>query len=127
MTAEDIARGRVGRAAIVALCIAGPLVLAGCASERAEAGRTQQQALERARTLCGNFGYAPGTIEFAQCAQAEYDRQPATAAAQAAVPPMGQPVQAQPASPPPADSSDDWLVRYLKRPPICDHAACSVR
>jgi len=60
----------------VTACIAAALLLAACSGKRAapQAEQSQQMALERARGLCRDFGYAPGSMEFARCAQSEYDR-----------------------------------------------------
>lgn len=145
MKAED--KGSVGRgsgAAIAAACVAVALLLGGCAGKHAQADasqqqQAQQQALDRARGLCRDFGYAPGTMEFARCAQSEYDRGWQAAPSQAAAPPqvvVPPPVvtpQAAPASqaapPQPApqaqSDSDDWLINWLKRPAVCRTAACT--
>ena len=119
------------------LRIAGALLLAGCAGKHAApaaADQGPQQTLMRARNLCRDFGYTPGTMEFARCAQTEYDRM-ALAVPQPMPPPVAPPPQAA-QSPPPAaasqpapqaSSDDDWLINWLKRPPVCGQAACSVR
>mgnify|MGYP001206771960 CR=1 FL=1 len=128
--------GRGRRLAIVALGVAGALLLGGCAGKRAQADASRQpQALDRARGLCRDFGYAPGTAEFARCAQSEYDRgwqapSQAVVPPQVVVPPPGAPVPqaAQPQPAPQADNdSDNWLINWLKRPPVCATAACSIR
>jgi hypothetical protein len=126
------------------LYLACALLLAACGrsgGQRVEVDQGQRQAVERARALCQDLGYAPGTVEFARCAQSEFDRYApgataATAAAPAVAPqpvPSPAPVQAarpQPATAPTpaADSADDdWLVRWMKRPNVCQAAACSAR
>jgi hypothetical protein len=129
------------RLAMAMLCIAGALLLADCAGNKHAAApppdQGQQQTLMRARNLCRDFGYTPGTMEFARCAQTEYDRMALAAAPQpmpmpqmAPITPPPQaaqtPAQAAPAQPQ-ASSDDDWLVNWLKRPPVCNTAACSVR
>lgn len=91
----------------------------------------------RARNLCRDFGYTPGTPEFARCAQTEFDRMAMAAAPMPQPAPLASDVpatQAQPqastarpaASQPQSDDDSDWLVKWLKRPPVCEKAACSV-
>lgn len=134
---------RARRSAATALCVGAALLLGGCAGDRAGAVQPppqQQQALERARGLCRDFGYTPGSAEFARCAQSEYDRGSQPGAPQAAaqpgvtVPPVVVPTPApgpQPAPnagglpPPTAADDDDWFIKWLKRPPVCNQAACS--
>jgi thiamine pyrophosphate-dependent acetolactate synthase large subunit-like protein len=141
--------GSFRRGSVAAVCIAGALLLGGCAGKHAQADpsqqrQAQQQALDRARGLCRDFGYAPGTMEFARCAQSEYDRAwqaaPSQAAApaqvvvptpvvtpQAAAPPTMQaaPQASAPQPAPQASDSDDWLVNWLRRPNVCRTATCS--
>jgi hypothetical protein len=162
MTSEGKASARRGqRLVIAALCVAGALLLGACAGKRVQPDQTQQrgqqQALERARNLCRDFGYTPGTTEFARCAQSEYDRESQAVPPQAALPPRvvvappvvpaapslqaaqsqptrPQPAQSQPAPSQPAQSQpapqadtgdDDGLMRWMKRPNVCQQAACS--
>lgn len=142
MTSEGKESVRHGRLLVFsALWIVGALLVGGCAGKHAQtdqgqAQQQQQQALDRARNLCRDFGYTPGTMEFARCAQSEYDRtaqaplpQVAMPQAMAAPPPATAPQAAPPQSQPqPAAKADDddWLVRWIKRPPVCAQAACSV-
>ncbi|MGO8919836.1 MAG: hypothetical protein ACLQJR_28385 [Stellaceae bacterium] len=152
MTSEakgSVRRGQ--RVALVALCMGGAVLLAGCAGKHAQAdqAQAQQQALERARGLCRDFGYTPGTMEFARCAQSEYDRGAPAASLQAVAPPQvvvpvpqvapppaappvaaspqaAAPQAAQPQPTPQADNdSDNWLINWLKRPPVCRDTACA--
>jgi hypothetical protein len=147
MKAEGKGSARRGqRGAIAVACMVGALLLGGCAGKHVQADpsqqqQAQQQALDRARGLCRDFGYAPGTTEFARCAQSEYDRAWQAVPSQAAAPPqvvvptpVVTPQAAQPPAPPspqpqPApqaqSDSDDWLINWLKRPAVCRTAACT--
>ncbi len=103
------------------LCIAGALLLAGCATSHnpSSAGQSQQQqALARARKLCGDFGYTPGTPDFARCAQTEYDHMALAAPTQ--------PAPASASSAAQSSSDDDWLMQYMKRGPVCRDSACAL-
>jgi hypothetical protein len=132
---------------VLASSIAASLGACGSRARPAtDADAAQRQAVERARNLCQDLGYIPGTVDFARCAQSEYDRlplgapvasvtpvtPPAAAAVQRPASPVPQPPQpapvAQAASPPRADGDeDDALVRWFKRPNVCQTAACSAR
>ena len=121
------------RVAFLLAAIAVPLALDGCARHQARSNPqppSQQQQIESARRLCYGLGYTPGTPEFAQCAQQEYDR---TATAQAAPPSAFEPTAPVPtsataaATAPAGAEDDDWLVRYLKRPNYCGQSACNFR
>jgi hypothetical protein len=140
--------GRQSRLVPLALAIGLAAGLSACGSRTrpaaAEVDPGQRQAIERARNLCQDLGYIPGSVDFARCAQSEYDRwagappvaavplAPATAvAAQRSAP---QAPQAAAPAPPPAASparaesdDEDWLVRWFKRPNYCQTAACTVR
>jgi hypothetical protein len=141
----------------LALAIGLAAALGACGSRTrpaAEVDTGQRQAIERARNLCQDLGYIPGTVDFARCAQSEYDRwagpQPvATAAPVAPVAPalpvapttavaVQRPAPQAPQATPPAASlttsparsdgdDEDWLVRWFKRPNYCQTAACTVR
>jgi len=129
----------------LALAIGLATALGACGSRTrpaAEVDTGQRQAIERARNLCQDLGYIPGTIDFARCAQSEYDRwggaPPIAAAAPSTVPVQRPPLQTAPAqqtaapvaaaAPPRSDGDDeDWLVRWFKRPNYCQTAACTVR
>jgi hypothetical protein len=131
------------RVAMATLGVAAALLLADCGGRHSSpppADQGQQQTLMRARMLCRDFGYTPGTMDFARCAQTEFDRM-ALSAPQPMPQPMPQmaPVpapqaaqsmpQAAPAQAAPQATSDDsdWMVNWLKRPPVCGQAACTVR
>lgn len=135
--------GRWSHHASVMLAIGVAAALTACGSRprpAADADAGQQQAIERARNLCQDLGYISGTVDFARCAQSEYDRfagPPPVAAAASRVSPSAvaaqsptspavptAPVAAAPAR---ADDEEDWLVRWFKRPNYCQTAACTVR
>ena len=119
----------------LALAVGLVAVLSACGGRTrpaaAEADAGQRQAIERARNLCQDLGYIPGTVDFARCAQSEYDRfagaPPAAAAAVPRAPQAGTaPVAA--AAPTRSDGDgEDWLVRWFKRPNVCQTATCSGR
>src|SRR5579883_2851142 len=97
------------------LVVGAVLGLGGCGGMFGPSSeQARQQAVENARKLCADFGYKAGTTEFAQCVQAEYDRGPRAAEAQAARSSSTQPqaVQNQPAQSK-ADAADDWLERWI--------------
>ncbi len=147
MRAEEKGSVRRGSGAAIAVaCIAAVLLLGGCAGRHAQSDasqtqQAQQQGLDRARGLCRDFGYAPGTTEFARCAQSEYDRAWQGVPSQAAAPPqvvvptpvvtpqVAQPPVPQAAPPQPApqagNDSDDWLINWMRGPPVCRTAACT--
>jgi len=129
------------------LAIGLAAALGACGSRTrpaAEVDTGQRQAIERARNLCQDLGYIPGTVDFARCAQSEYDRwggappvasvplAPATAVASQRPAPQA-PQAAAPAPSPAASQArtesddEDWLVRWFKRPNYCQTAACTVR
>jgi len=132
---------------VVLLALALSVVACGGRARPAtDTDAAQRQAIERARNLCQDLGYVPGTVDFARCAQSEYDRlplgapvasvapikPPAAVAVQQPASPVPQPVPAAPApqaaSPPQTDAGEeDWLVRWFKRPNVCQTAACAVR
>jgi hypothetical protein len=132
----------------LALSVASLGACGGRARPAADVDAAQRQAVERARNLCQDLGYIPGTVDFARCAQSEYDRLPSgapvasvtpvtppnTVAAQRPAAPVAAPPQTAPTpapqavSPPRTDADeDDWFVRWFKRPNVCQTAACSVR
>src|SRR5215472_1545193 len=127
----------------LALSVASLSACGGRARPAADVDAAQRQAVERARNLCQDLGYIPGTVDFARCAQSEYDRLPSGApvasvtppgavAAQRPASPVAPPPQTAPAppaaSPPRTDADeDDWLIRWFKRPNVCQTAACSPR
>ena len=116
MTSRSSGTHRRRCRAMARLCIAGALLLAGCATSHnpSSAGQSQQQqALARARKLCGDFGYTPGTPDFARCAQTEYDHMALAA-----------PTQPAPAQ---SDSDADGLINYMKQGPVCGQANCRAR
>ncbi len=94
------------------------LALGGCGMFGQSSEQARQQAVTNARKLCVDFGYKAGTTEFAQCVQAEYDRGSHPAEARAAQPSSTPPAtaQAQPAQSK-ADATDDWLERWIHKPP----------
>ncbi len=99
----------LGRAAMLVLGVGGALALGGCASTVASDPQGDQQTrVQTARQLCTDLGYAAGTKEFAQCAQAEYDRAATAAAAQ-------------------STQVEDGLVNWLRKPAVCSQRACSGR
>lgn len=103
MTLRDLGRA----AALFFLCVGGSLLLGACADTNAADQQTPQQArVQTARQLCADLGYHAGTPEFAQCAQAEYDRLPVAAAPQ--------PAQA-----------DDWFETWIHKPATCSQRACT--
>jgi len=128
----------------LALAVGVAAVLSACGSRThpaaVEADTGQRQAIERARNLCQDLGYIPGTVDFARCAQSEYDRfagapplaatapsaPPSAVAVQRPVPQAAAPVAAT--APTRSDGDEeDWLVRWFKRPNVCQTAACSAR
>jgi hypothetical protein len=131
--------GRRSHLVPLALAIGLAATLAACGSRARPAAETdtgQRQAIERARNLCQDLGYLPGTVDFARCAQSEYDRfagpplaattAPSAVAVQRPAPQAAAPVAA--ASPARSDGEDeDWLVRWFKRPNVCQTANCSGR
>ncbi|HEV2548311.1 MAG TPA: hypothetical protein VGU20_13310 [Stellaceae bacterium] len=139
--------GRRSHLVPLALAIGLAATLGACGSRTrpvAEADTGQRQAIERARNLCQDLGYIPGTVDFARCAQSEYDRWAGTPPVATAVPvapttavavqrPAPQAPQAAAPAPSPtasparADDEEDWLVRWFKRPNYCQTAACTVR
>jgi hypothetical protein len=139
--------GRRSHLVPLALAIGLAAALSACGSRTrpaAEADTGQRQAIERARNLCQDLGYIPGTVDFARCAQSEYDRwagappvaaavpvAPTTAAAvQRPAPPAPQAAAPGPSpttSPARAEDEEDWLVRWFKRPNVCQSATCSGR
>jgi hypothetical protein len=139
--------GRRSHLVPLALAIGLAAALSACGSRTrpaAEADTGQRQAIERARNLCQDLGYIPGTVDFARCAQSEYDRwagappvatavpvAPTTAVAvQRPAPPAPQAAAPGPSpttSPARAEDEEDWLVRWFKRPNVCQSATCSGR
>lgn len=133
----------------LALAIGLAAVLSACGSRTrlaaAEADTGQRQAIERARNLCQDLGYVPGTVDFARCAQSEYDRWAGAPPVATAVPvapttavavqrPVPQAPQAAAPGPSPTTSAapsngddDDWFIRWWKRPNVCQTATCSGR
>lgn len=139
--------GRRSHLVLLALAMGLAAALSACGSRTrpaAEADTGQRQAIERARNLCQDLGYVPGTVDFARCAQSEYDRFAGAPPVAAAVPvapttavavqrPAPQapqaaaPVPAPTTSPAHTDDEEDWLVRWFKRPNYCQTAGCTVR
>lgn len=129
----------------LALAIGVAAALSACGSRTrpaTEADTGQRQAIERARNLCGDLGYIPGTVDFARCAQSEYDRwagAPPVATAVPVAPTTAAAVQRpapQAAAPGPSPTTssarsdgddDDWFLRWFKRPNVCQSATCSGR
>jgi hypothetical protein len=96
----------LGGAAVLLLCVGGSLALGACADTRAGDPPMQRDAsVEAARQLCTDLGYKSGTTEFAQCAQAEYDRLVTAASSQ----PNG------------------WFENWLRKPAVCSQTACATR
>jgi hypothetical protein len=135
--------GRRSHLISVMLAMGVAAALTACGSRPRPAADTdagQRQAIERARNLCQDLGYISGTVDFARCAQSEYDRfagPPSVAAAAPRAAPTAAAVQSPTsaavptapvaASPARADDEEDWLVRWFKRPNYCQTAACTVR
>lgn len=138
---------------LLALSLAAALTACGgrARPDASDSETAQRQGIERARNLCQDLGYVPGTVDFARCAQSEYDRLPLgapvasvapiqpppaapvqrpapTAAATAQAAPTSQAAPASQAAPsPPADAEEeDWLIRWFKRPNVCQTAACTI-
>jgi hypothetical protein len=95
------------RAAVLLLCIGAALAPGACAdTATGNLPAPQDARVQTARQLCTDLGYKAGTTEFAQCAQAEYDRLPIAA------------------SPQPAQA-DGWFERWIRKPPVCAQRACT--
>jgi len=104
------------------LVLGALLALGGCGMFGKTSEQAHQQAVDNARKLCADFGYKAGSTEFAQCVQAEYDRgsHPAEARATQPAPAQAAPAQSQ------ADSTPDWLERWIHKPP-CPNCAGMAR
>ncbi len=92
------------------------LTLDACARSRSADDGLQRQ-IETARRICRDLGFAPGSTEFAQCAQTEFDRLPQTTQARPASP-------AAPPPPPAATSEEEDFGRWISRRPVCNTANC---